>query len=158
MKKKRKKLTPSRRSERIVVDEVFDNGLARILRAQKGNHKPTDYGIDAWEKEQEDFINDWRIEAFAGFSGGRKLREGDVFFIADGSLLNNKYDPIPRAAARKKHLLMPADKSIKLARLTIKEEFRKLLAYQISADEKRDADDMIQQVKVNMKIERSSRR
>ena len=61
-----------------------------------------------------------------------KLREGDVFFIKDGSKLNRKYKPIPRDVAAEIHLLLPWDESKRIARQEIKKEFSRITAAQMS--------------------------
>ena len=119
---------PTAKSERVVVDEIFDNGTARILRAKRdAEANESDLSLDTWKEELEDFIDAWRVEAFVGFTSQRHLHEGDVFFIIDGSRLNNKYKPIPREKARSLHLLLPWEKSREYARQEIKKEFSKLL-------------------------------
>lgn len=116
-------------SERVVVDEIFDDGDARILRARRrADADGDDVSIRAWEQETEDFIRVWRLEAFAGFTSKQALKEGDVFFISDGSQLNDSYKPIERAKAQAKHLVMPWDTSRQMARQEIKEQFCKLTA------------------------------
>jgi hypothetical protein len=127
----RKLLTHSK-AQRVVVDEILDIGVARILRADRmPGFKANDLTIQSWSDEKEDFIEPWKIEAFVGFTKGRKLREGDVFFIKDGSLLNKNYRGkkiIERTEARKKHLIERIDDSIESARWEIKDETRKLTA------------------------------
>lgn len=117
----------SEKSERIVIDEIFDNGTTRLLRSR---HLPdsgeNDYSIKAWDEEQEAFIDTWRIEAFVGFPSKQSLREGDVFYIVDGTLLNDAYRPVPRDHARETHLLISWEESTRFARLEIKKQFYKL--------------------------------
>ena len=162
MKQKKTKTTglkPTIKSERVVVDELFDSGLARLLRAKRNTkYDPEDFSMDAWEKEQEDFIESWRIEAFAGFPSGRKLQEGDVFFIVDGSKLNNTYKPVPRESARLKHLLLPGERAREIARSEIKKEFYKLSAIQISSDKKRERNILLKRVEKNIEIESAERK
>ena len=125
------------KSQRIVVDELFDNGTARILRSShlagnaedgraKDDRASEDYSIKAWGDEAESFIDIWRMEAFMGFSAGQRLREGDVFYVVDGTRLDDAYRPIPREEAREKHLLVPWKESTRFARQEIKKEFYKL--------------------------------
>ncbi len=72
----------------------MDTGVARILRANRlPDYKASNLSIQTWSDEKEDFIETWKIEAFVGFTGGRKLREGDIFFIMDSSFAQNV--PIP---------------------------------------------------------------
>jgi hypothetical protein len=119
-------------SERVVVDELFDNGTVRLLRSRrKRNKRKNDFSITAWGWEREDIMETWRVEAFVGFTGGRTLAEGDVFFVADGSELNDKYEPIPLKAAQQEHLLMDWDDSREMARKDIKEQFYRLAATQV---------------------------
>ena len=119
-------------AQRVVVDEVMDTGVARILRADRlPGYKAEDLGIQSWGEETEDFIEAWKIEAFVGFSGGRKLREGDVFFIKDGKLLNEDYfgeKILKRKIAEEKHLLKSVDDAVEQARWEIKDEMRRLSA------------------------------
>jgi hypothetical protein len=137
---------PTARSERVVVDEIFDDGTARLLRAKKStNSAEKDLSIEAWSSEQECFMQTWQIEAFVGFPAWRKLREGDVFLIADGSKLTTTYGtpkdtrykkPLPRDVAAEIHLLQPVDKTRELARQEIKKECYKLSAARITSDKK----------------------
>jgi len=138
---------PSKKSERVVVDEIFEDGLARLLRARRSpKHRDDDLGIHTWEEEREDFIEAWRVEAFVGFPTQRTLGEGDVFFLLDGSKLHRKYKPIAREAARSIHLLRPWDESTEIARAEIKKQFYKLSAAQIAAGKKGDTDKLIRKV------------
>ena len=127
-----KKILTHPKAQRVVVDEIMDTGVARILRADRlPGFKANDLSIQSWGDEKEDFIDTWKIEAFVGFTGGRKLREGDVFFIKDGSLLNKNYRGkkiIKRQEAHKKHLIEQVDDSIERAKWEIKDETRKLTA------------------------------
>ena len=131
-----KKILTHPKAQRVVVDEIMDTGVARILRAdRKPGYKANDLTIQSWSDEKEDFIEAWKIEAFVGFTGGRKLREGDVFFIKDGSLLNKNYRGkkiIKRKEAHKKHLIEQVDDSIERAKWEIKDETRKLTADYLS--------------------------
>lgn len=123
----------SSRSERVVVDEIFDDGTARILRAQRRSDADRDdFSINAWKEEAEDFIRVWRMEAFAGFTSKQALKEGDVFFVVNGSDLSNAYKPIERKKAKTKHLVMPWETSLRIARQEIKEQFYKLTATRMS--------------------------
>jgi hypothetical protein len=138
---------PGKKSERVVVDEIFEDGLARLLRAKRAaKHPDNDLGIHTWDEEREDFIEAWKVEAFVGFPTQRNLAEGDVFFIVDGSKLNRAYKPKPRTVARSIHLLQPPDESTEIARTEIKKQFYKLSAAQISAGKKRDTDTLIKRV------------
>lgn len=133
-------------SERVVVDEIFDDGTVRLLRAKKSkNSSERDLSIEAWDSESECFMKAWQVEAFVGFPASRRLREGDVFFIADGSRLTTTYGtkrdarrkkPLPREVAAKEHLLRPAEQSRELARQEIKKEFYKLTASRVTSGEK----------------------
>lgn len=127
-----KKILTHLKAQRVVVDEIFDTGVARILRADRlPGFKDNDPSIQSWGDEKEDFIDAWKIEAFVGFTQGRKLREGDVFLIKDGSLLNNNYEKekiIKRSVAQKKHLIKQVDDSTERARWEIKDETHKLTA------------------------------
>ena len=135
------------RSERVVVDEIFDNGFVRLLRAKRsGTSAHNDLGISRWKDEQEDFMEAWRVEAFVGFPSQRHLREGDVFFVADGSKLTRKYKPIPREKARLLHLLQSWDESREFSRAEIKREFSRLSAVKISTGNKREIDELIRKV------------
>ena len=135
---KQKKPSLNKNSQRVVVDEIFDDGTARLLRAQRltGIVDRGKFNIDSWGAEEEDFIESWRVEAFVGFPSSMKLREGDVFYIADGSKMNAKYKPIPRERARKEHLLLPWDKSRQIARDEIKMQYSKLTAINLSISTK----------------------
>ncbi len=127
-----KKIITHPKAQRIVVDEIMDTGVARILRANRlPGYKASNLSIQTWSDEKEDFIEVWKIEAFVGFTGGRKLREGDIFFIKDSSLLNRNYygkKIIKRTEAHKKHLVERIDDSIERARWEIKDETRRLSA------------------------------
>jgi len=116
---------PTDRSERVVVDEVFDDDSARLLRARRlPGLASDDLSIDTWGEEREEFLSTWQVEAFVGFTGTRKLAEGDVFFLVDGDELSDAYRGsavLPRATARTKHLLATFDQSVEIARREIKE-------------------------------------
>ncbi len=124
-------------AERVVVDEIFDNGTTRLLRAKRLSNSPEgDFSIQTWDDESEDFIAAWRIEAFVGFPSKQKLKEGDVFFIADGTKLHDKYKPIVRETAKKEHLLISWEKSRELARIEIKKQFYKLAVTRMTTQTK----------------------
>ena len=144
---KKKELSLTQKSERVVVDEIFDDGMARLLRAARlaDITDEKDFSIHAWGEECEDFIESWRVEAFVGYPTRQRLREGDVFFFADGSKLNVKYKPIPRDSASSEHLLLPSEKSIEIARNEIKKQFYKLSATKMSIGEK-DKKSLIEKV------------
>jgi hypothetical protein len=116
---------PTERSERVVVDELFDDGSARLLRARHlFGCAPGDLSIGTWGEEREDFLASWLVEAFVGFTGTRRLAEGDVFFLVDGDELSDAYRGeaiLPRRVAATKHLLVPVDQSVDIARREIKE-------------------------------------
>ncbi len=116
---------PTERSERVVVDELFDDGSARLLRARRlFGSAPGDLSIDSWGEEREDFLASWLVEAFVGFTGTRRLAEGDVFFLVDGDKLSDAYRGeaiLPRPVAATKHLLVPVGQSVDIARKEIKE-------------------------------------
>ena len=59
----------SEKSERIVVDEIFDDGTARLLRAARlpNTAQEKDFAIHTWGEEREDFIEAWRVEAYVGY-------------------------------------------------------------------------------------------
>ena len=120
-----KRSLPTERSERVVVDELFEDGSARLLRAKRlFGCAPDDLSIDTWGEEREDFLASWLVEAFVGFTGTRRLAEGDVFFLVDGDELSDAYrgDAIlPRTVADTKHLLVPIGRSVDIARREIKE-------------------------------------
>lgn len=135
------------RSVRVTVDELFDYYIekgrlkpgrtARILMAKrKKGQDGGDLGIDTWQKEIEKILPAWIIESFVGFKN-RKLMEGDVFFIKDGSKLNKKYKPIKRDDALQKHLICSWDRSKELARGEIFREFSKLSAMKVTNDDKK---------------------
>lgn len=128
----------SEKSERIVVDEIFDDGTARLLRATRlpNTAQEKDFAIHTWGEEREDFIEAWRVEAFVGLPTKQRLKEGDVFFIADGTKLNANYQPIRRERARLEHLLLDWDTSREIARKEIKKQFYKLTASKISIGER----------------------
>lgn len=129
---------PTPKSERVVVDELFESGFARILRAKRNpDANPTDFSIDTWGNEREEFLEKWRVEAFVGFLSGRRLREGDVFFIKDGGQLDGKYKPIKRTEAAETHLLLPSEESREIAREEIKRQFAIISAAQMSPDSER---------------------
>ena len=138
---------PTPKSERVVVDELFESGFARILRARRiAGASPGDLGINTWGKEREDFLEAWRVEAFVGYSSGRRLREGNIFFIKDGTRLNGKYKPIPRDVAARIHLLLPWEESRRIARREIKREFAVISAVQMSPDSERLRERLVKRV------------
>lgn len=128
--------TPS--SERIVIDEVFDDQKARILRAgRKADASAGDLSIATWDEEREEVVSTWRMEAFVGFENGRKLREGDVFLIVDGTRFDDRYDPkkarITREHARQNHLLVDFETSRQKARMESKQQAFLLTAVRLAA-------------------------
>lgn len=129
---------PSSNSERVVVDEIFDDTTARILRArfQPTNKKNEVFSIENWGEEKEDFIDAWKLEAFAGFPTARRLKEGDVFFVRDGRMLNNSYKPIPRERAKEAHLLITWEDASRIARGEIKKQYYKLAASKMAVGER----------------------
>jgi len=141
---------PTSKSERIVVDEIIDGDdgktKVRLLRAKRSkNSAPIDMSIKAWNSESEYFMEAWQLEAFVGLPTGRKLREGDVFFITNGAKLDKYYGtkrsklykkPLPRAVAEKIHLLSPEAKSREIARTEIKKQFSRLSACKMTSDKK----------------------
>lgn len=150
---------PGPKSQRIVVDEIIDGPdeypKARLLRADRlRNRKPDDLGIHAWGDEVEDCISAWRVEAFVGFTGSRKLREGDVFFVKNGSLLTEQYDPIQRDKAANKHLLVHWDESRQMARREIKKEFSALSAAQIAEGDEGKIEKLVKDAEEKIKNDR----
>ena len=135
---KKKEPIVNEKSERIVVDEIFDDGMARLLRVARSPNtaEEKDFAIHTWGEEREDFIKAWRVAAFVGYPSKLRLKEGDVFFIADGTKLNVNYKPIPRESACIEHLLLPRDTSREIARREIKKQFYKLAAAKMSTDSK----------------------
>lgn len=128
---------PTANSERIVVDEIFDDGKARILRANRNAKADAeDVSIGTWGDEREEVVSSWRLEAFVGFSNGRKLREGDVFLVADGTLFDENYNPkkerITREFARENHLLVDFDASRQEARMEVKQQAFLLTAVRLA--------------------------
>lgn len=123
------------KTERVVVDEIMENGKARILRAPRLPGFPdSDLSMDTWGDEAEDAITVWKLEAYVGFKAPRTLKEGDVFFIRDGSNLNEQYagaKVIKRDTAAGRHLIGTADESREQARKEIKERFYNLTAQRI---------------------------
>ena len=118
-------------SERVVVDELFDDGSARLLRSRRlAGADAKDLGMTSWRKEAEYVMPAWRVEAFVGFPSSRRLKEGDVFFLRDGRQLRATYHPeksgIRRKDAAGKHLLIPWGESLEMARMDIKREFHLL--------------------------------
>ena len=150
---KKKKLSPTKNSERVVVDEIFDDGIARLLRALRLQNIADKEGFDIqnWDEEREDFIDSWRVEAFVGYPTKQRLREGDVFFIADGSKLTTNYKPIPREKARQEHLLLNSDVSRDIARNEIKKQFSKLATNKLSEDA-RDREKLVERVEKKFEI------
>lgn len=137
-------------AERIVVDEVFEGGVARILRSKRlTGFAESDFGIESWGTEREWFIEQWKVEAFVGFLAPRKLQEGDVFFIKNGKDLDRYKEIEPdtkRKYAAEKFLIKTPSKSIDLSRNEIKAESCKLGVIHISGKEK-------DQIKLNKIIE-----
>lgn len=127
---------PTARSERVVVDEIFDNGTTRLLRARRlRGHADDDLSIETWGTERESFLSAWQVEAFVGFPTERKLAEGDVFFARDGRRLSRSYrgdKVLPRTVAATRHLLRPVIESTDQARQEIKQAFFELTANQLA--------------------------
>ncbi|MBW2119310.1 MAG: hypothetical protein JRH09_15500 [Deltaproteobacteria bacterium] len=144
---KQKEPSLNKKSERVVVDEIFDDGIARLLRSPRLPNiaDKVSFAIQNWDEEREDFIESWRVEAFVGYPSKQRLREGDVFFIADGSKLTANYKPIPREKARQEHLLLDWDISSGIARNEIKKQFSKLAATKMSTGTK-DREKLIDKV------------
>ena len=139
-----KKLThpkPGPNSERIVIDEIFEDGTVRLLRSKRLSGFPNNaFGLETWGEESEDFLYKGPIEAFVGLPTERQLGEGDVFFLADGSKLNKDYIGtkinVTRVDARIIHLLKKVDYSVALSREQIKAEFHKHTTKLIEEDTK----------------------
>lgn len=150
---KKDSLNISNKSERVVVDEIFDNGTARLLCAKRLPDAPKDdCSIRTWREEKEAFMDVWRFEAFVGFPSRQSLREGDVFFISDGTKLNNTYKPVPRDVARKENLILPWEISTKIARTEIKKQFYKLAATQMTSRTK-DRETLLKRVDQKFKTD-----
>ncbi len=151
---KPKRFLLNEKSERVVVDEIFDDGMVRLLRAGRlpDISDIEDYSIHTWGVEREDFLESWKVEAFVGYPSKIDLKEGNVFFIADGTKLNPKYKPIPRDIARIEHLLLPSDISAGMARTEIKKQFYKLAAAKMSIG-KRDTELLIDKIDKKFKDE-----
>lgn len=141
------------KSERVVVDEIMENGRARILRASRlPGADGTDLGIDTWGDEVEEAITVGKLEAYVGFKAPRKLKEGDVFFIRDGSSLNDDYmgrQVISGDKAAEKHLIQAADLSREEARKEIKERFFNLTA-QRAGRNKQDRDRLSKTIRMRV--------
>lgn len=128
---------PTKKSARVVVDEVFENGTVRLLRAPRSAPNTVlDLGMDHWADEQELFMKAAVVEAFVGYPKGVHLREGDVFFLRDGSQLKSAYSPIERSKARAKHLLIDFQDSLRFVRGEAKERFRALFVTQVIKEPK----------------------
>lgn len=125
---------PTKTSERVVVDEIFDNGTVRLLRARRNKAHLDDpgLGIKTWGKEKEEIWKSEDAELFVGFPPGRRLQEGDVFFIKDGSIFKKKLIKQYRKRPPSSPLLMGLNESRRKARDEIKEEFYNLTALQIA--------------------------
>lgn len=74
------------KSERVVIDEVFSDGTARVLRAsRKKDRNDSGLDIEAWENEIEHEVKILHVEFLLEHElEGRHLKEGDVFFLTDG--------------------------------------------------------------------------
>jgi hypothetical protein len=81
-----KRPRPNPKSERVVIDEVFSDGTARVLRAsRKKDRNDPGLDIEAWENEKEKEVKILHLEfLLAHEREGRHLKEGDVFFLVDG--------------------------------------------------------------------------
>lgn len=81
-----KRPRPNPKSERVVIDEIFSDGTARVLRASRKKDR-NDHGLDieAWENEKEKEVKVLHLEFLLAHElEGRHLKEGDVFFLVDG--------------------------------------------------------------------------
>jgi hypothetical protein len=129
------------RSERVVIDSIFDDGTVRILRAKrKKDRRGKRLDIDAWEPEKEQVVKLAAITLLLRdeLTGGT-LQEGDVLFLADGdAFFERKIKKAGQAARRAgrrgrpraEHLLCRLDEARDMARQEIKREFTKLAAGQ----------------------------
>lgn len=81
-----KRPRPNPKSERVVIDEVFSDGTARVLRAsRKKDRNDTGLDVEAWENEKEQEVKVLHLEFLLEHElEGRHLKEGDVFFVVDG--------------------------------------------------------------------------
>lgn len=162
-----KRPRPLPQSERVVIDEIFSDGTARILRAtRKKDFSEQELGIEAWENESEQMEKILHMEfLLVEELKERHLREGDVFFIADGKDFFERrlkqagnvlkdYDKLELEQVKKKKkaiirtfsedvkkikpepLLMTLEKSREIARQEIKREFHKLTITQGIEEEK----------------------
>jgi len=134
---------PTSRSERVVVDELYDDGSVCLLRARRREDCADDYdlSINTWQDEREDFRKVVEVEAFMGLMPEQGLREGDVFFIADGDEFDkfeyhegDRNDVAKLKQARGSRLLQDPAESGQFARKEIKREFFKLAAAHISKE------------------------
>jgi hypothetical protein len=138
---------PGPKSERVVVDEILEDDVVRLLRAKRKADAPeADLGIDTWMDEKETFIKAWILEAFVGFPTQRKIKEGDVFYLVDGSKLHKHYKPIPRERARSIHHLKPWEETRSMARKEIKKEFFKLTAIKMASGNQKEKERLLKKV------------
>lgn len=138
---------PTLKSVRVVVDEVLGSRVRLLKAARLKGVAPDDFGIDAWSDEEELVLLTSKVEGFVGFMGGRKLAEGDIFFIKDGSQLNNDYKFIERKKARELHLLCSVEDAKDLARSEISIEYAKLSVANFTddAEEKKKLHERVQE-------------
>ena len=117
MKKRRLKVCPA--SERVVVDSVFSDRTARLLRApRKKSAVTTELACSEWGREKECPVKCEALEVLLVKElKGQKIKEGDVFFIHNGrDFFDRKIKRITKVLA-KKHDPRSEDKLLRKARL-----------------------------------------
>jgi len=137
-------------SERVVVDSIFADGTLRLLRSTRKKSSDDDrIEITGWGKEFEHEVSTHALEAILFHElDGRKIMEGDVFFIADGphffdrkikeledQLIDKRIvkvtrDLIKELEIEREKLILPIEESKWTARQEIKTQFAMLIATQ----------------------------
>lgn len=143
-------------SERVVVDSIFADGTLRLLRSPRRKSSDDDrLEITGWGKEIEHEVSTHALEAILFDElDGRKIMEGDVFFIADGpdfferkikelenQLIGERIvkvtrDLIKELEIESERLILPIEESKWMARQEIKTQFAMLIATQGIQDPK----------------------
>ena len=69
--------------QRIVIDEVFPDGVYRILTAQmKSQAKEADFtDLRAWDEEKEHIVSEKELSVLLSEKQLKEIREGQVFSI-----------------------------------------------------------------------------
>jgi hypothetical protein len=93
--------------QRIVIDEVLEDGWYRIVSTKMGSPgAEADFSREsAWSREEDGIVNEKRLEKLLSKDQMEKIREGQVFHIEKGKAENVHEDVRKHVKARVKRVL-----------------------------------------------------